>query len=102
MKGNKISTFKKVNIVVTSLAGIMDDPLLSFLVKNNNSKLIFVQHGGGYGLNKDRLDYVIEHEGADTMYYWGTGDHNVFPTRYRTKNFGKINSKILGQILFSF
>jgi len=87
---HKISNIKKIDTVVTSLAGIMDDPLMSFLVKNNNCKLIYVQHGGGYGLYKNHQAYQIEDEGADTMYYWGTGDNNVYPTRYRKKYFSKV------------
>ncbi len=86
----KISNIKKIDTVVTSLAGIMDDPLLSFLVKNNNCKLIYVQHGSGYGLNKNHQAFRIEDGGADLMYYWGTGDNNVYPTRYRDKYFPKM------------
>jgi hypothetical protein len=87
---HKISNVKKIDTVVTSLAGIMDDPLLSFLVKNNNCKLIYVQHGGGYGLNKNHQAFRIEDGGADLMYYWGTGGNNVYPTRYRDKYFSKM------------
>ena len=91
---HKISNIKKIDTVVTSLAGIMDDPLLSFLVKNNNCKLIYIQHGGGYGLNKEHQAWTIEDDGADTMYYWGTGDNNVYPTRYRNNYFSKMRHQI--------
>jgi len=92
---NKISNFKNVKTVATSLVGIMDDPLLSFLVKNSKSKLIFVQHGGGYGLNMNHIGHQIEDSGADTMYYWGTGDNNVYPTRYSNKFFSTIQNQVL-------
>ena len=91
---NKISNFKNVKTVATSLVGIMDDPLLSFLVKNSKSKLIFVQHGGGYGLNDKRVEYQLEDVGCKTMYYWGTGEHNIYPSRYKNKSFPKMNSEI--------
>jgi hypothetical protein len=84
----------KIETVVTSIYGLMDDPLLSFLIKNNNSQLIYVQHGGGYGLYKNHQVWQIEEGGADKMYYWGTGDHNVYPTRYRNQYFSRINSEI--------
>jgi len=87
---HKISNLKKIDTVITSIAGIQDDPLLSFLVKKNNCKLIYVQHGGGYGLNKNHQPFQIEESGANIMYYWGTGDKNVYPTRYRNKYFSKM------------
>jgi len=85
----------KMDTVVTSLSGVMDDPLLSFLIKNNNSKLIYVQHGGGYGLNGNHLGHQMEDSGAKIMYYWGTGDNNVYPTRYRNKYFSKISRRVV-------
>jgi hypothetical protein len=85
----------KIDKVATSLSGVMSDPLLSFLIKNNSSKLIYVQHGGGPGLNKNILQYQLEHKGADIMYYWGTGENNVYPTRYRNKFFSRMNQKVL-------
>tara|TARA_B110000008_G_C16945984_1_gene554469 strand:- start:409 stop:1743 length:1335 start_codon:yes stop_codon:yes gene_type:complete len=81
----------KIGTVAATIFGIMSDPLLSFLVKSNSSKLIYVQHGGGYGLNKDHLGHQMEDSGSDLMYYWGTGDKNVFPTRYRSKHFARMN-----------
>jgi len=63
------------------------------LVKNNNCKLVYVQHGGGYGLIKSHIGHQIEDSGADIMYYWGTGDNNVYPTRYRNKYFSKISRR---------
>jgi len=90
LSSHEISNFNNIDVVATSIYGIMGDPLLSFLVKNNNSKLIYVQHGGGYGLNKEHQAWQIEEKGADLMYYWGTGDNNVYPTRYRERYFSKI------------
>jgi len=84
-----------IDRVVTSLSGVMSDPLLSFLIKKNRSKLIYIQHGGGPGLNKENIQYEIEHSGADMMYYWGTGEKNVYPTRYRNKFFSKIDKQVL-------
>ena len=49
---HKLSNFKGLESVATNIYGIMDDPLLSFLVKTNKSKIAYVQHGGGQGLNK--------------------------------------------------
>jgi len=80
----------EIGTVAASIYGLMSDPLLSFLIKNNSSRLVYVQHGGGYGLNKDHLGHQMEESGSDMMLYWGTGDHNVFPTRYREKYFPKI------------
>jgi hypothetical protein len=92
---HEMSNIKKIDTVVTSMAGICGDPLLSFLVKNNNCRLVYVQHGGGYGLNKNHLTHKIEDDGADLMYYWGTGDNNVYPTRYRDKYFSKMCHKAI-------
>ena len=80
----------EIGTVAASLYGLMSDPLLSFLIKNNCSRLVYVQHGGGYGLNKDHLGHQMEESGSDMMLYWGTGSNNVFPTRYREKYFPKI------------
>lgn len=81
----------EIRNVAASIYGLMSDPLLSFLIKNNSSRLIYVQHGGGYGLNKNHLGHQMEESGSDMMLYWGTGDNNVFPTRYRKNYFPKIN-----------
>lgn len=80
----------EIGTVAASIYGVMSDPLLSFLIKNNNSRLVYVQHGGGYGLNKNHLGHQMEESGSDMMLYWGTGDNNVFPTRYREKYFPQI------------
>ena len=88
---HKISNIK-IATVFTSIYGVMGDPLLSFLIKNNNSNLAYVQHGGGYGLNKEHQAWQIEQDGANIMYYWGTGDNNVYPTRYRNKYFSRIQN----------
>jgi len=66
---------------------------MSFLIKNASPKLIYVQHGGGYGLNYKRLMYQIEESGCDEMYFWGTGDKNVFPTRFKSDGFRRMNDK---------
>lgn len=80
----------EISTVAASIYGLMSDPLLSFLIKNNCSRLVYVQHGGGYGFNKNHLGYQMEESGSDMMLYWGTGDNNVFPTRYRENYFPKI------------
>lgn len=80
--------------VLSSVYGIMDDPILSFMVKKSQAKLIYVQHGGGYGLNKTHVGHRLEKEGADSMYYWGTGEKNVYPTRYRNRYFARIKDDI--------
>lgn len=51
-KNHEVSNIKKIDVVATSVYGIMEDPLLSFLVRNNNSRLVYVQHGAGYGISK--------------------------------------------------
>jgi hypothetical protein len=85
----------KVDKVATSIYGVMEDPLLSFLIKKHNSELIYVQHGGGPGFNSEHLAFIIEESGADCMYFWGTGENNVYPTRYRDKFFPKLSSKVV-------
>ena len=90
LSSHKISNLSGIDTVASSIYGIMEDPLLSFMIKNNHSKLIYVQHGAGYGLNKKHQAWQIEEKGADLMYFWGTGDNNVYPTRYRDKYFSKM------------
>lgn len=86
----------KINIkkVVTSIYGVMADPLLGSIIRNNKSELYYIQHGGGYGLNDKRVEYQLEDAGCKTMYYWGTGKHNIYPSRYKNKSFPKMNSEI--------
>lgn len=86
----------KINIkkVVTSIYGVMADPLLGSIIRNNKSDLYYIQHGGGYGLNDKRVEYQLEDVGCKTMYYWGTGEHNIYPSRYKNKSFPKMNSEI--------
>ena len=64
---------------------------MSFLIRNASPKLIYVQHGGGYGLNYKRLMYEIEELGSDEMYYWC--QKNVFPTRFKSNGFRRMNSR---------
>ena len=80
---NSSLTNINIEVVATSVYGLMEDPVLSFIVKNNRSKLIYVQHGGNYGFNGDHIGLKAEKEGADVMVYWGVGDYNVYPTRFR-------------------
>tara|TARA_B100001142_G_scaffold330044_1_gene395841 strand:- start:18178 stop:19509 length:1332 start_codon:yes stop_codon:yes gene_type:complete len=86
----------KINIkkVVTSIYGVMADPLLGSIIRNNKSDLYYIQHGGGYGLNDKRVEYQLEDSGCKTMYYWGTGKQNIYPSRYKDKSFPKMNSEI--------
>ena len=91
-KNHRISRIK-IDKVASTIYGILEDPLMSFLIKNSLPKLIYVQHGGGYGLNHKRIMYEIEERGSDEMYFWGTGNKNVFPTRFKSKGFRKINDK---------
>ena len=79
----------KIKNVVSSIYGIMDDPLLGAIVRNNKADLFYLQHGGGYGLRSNRLAYNIESEGCKDFYYWGTGMKNIYPTRYKNKVFFK-------------
>jgi len=85
---NKISLYiPNIKNIYTNIYCLQNDPLISYIARNNNANLIYIQHGGGYGLNNGRIDYDLEHNGANKMLYWGTGRHNVFPSRYRTKRF---------------
>jgi len=93
-KNHKISDYQ-IETMATSIYGMMEDPLLSFLVKKSNCKLIYLQHGGGYGLNFNSQKWQIEKDGSDIMYFWGTGNNNVYPTRYREKYFPKIGNKLI-------
>ena len=83
-----------INKVVTSIYGVMADPLLGSIIRNNKSDLYYTQHGGGYGLNDKKVEYHLEDAGCKTMYYWGTGKHNIYPSRYKNKSFPKMNSEI--------
>ena len=84
-----------INKVVTSIYGVMADPLLGSIIRNNKSDLYYTQHGGAYGLNDKRVEYQLEDAGCKTMYYWGTGEYNIFPTRFRESSFGRISSDVL-------
>ena len=76
-------------IIYSNIYVCQKDPIVSFLSMNKNTRLIYMQHGGGYGFNEDRIDYQIEYTGASKMLFWGSGDQNVFQTRFRYKNFLK-------------
>tara|TARA_B100000767_G_scaffold67777_1_gene64281 strand:+ start:25364 stop:26695 length:1332 start_codon:yes stop_codon:yes gene_type:complete len=78
-------------IILSNIYVCQHDPIVSFLSMNKSTRLIYIQHGGGYGFNEDRIDYQIEYNGASKMLFWGSGDQNVFQTRFRYKNF--LNSK---------
>jgi len=94
LKNHKISGYQ-TKTIATSIYGIMEDPLISFLVKKSECKLVYIQHGGGYGLNSNSIKWQIEKDGSDIMYFWGTGNNNVYPTRYRNKYFPKIKNKLI-------
>ena len=81
-------------IIYSNIYVCQKDPIVSFLCMNKNTKLIYMQHGGGYGFNEDRIDYQIEYAGASKMLFWGSGDHNVFQTRFRYKNFLKSSNNV--------
>lgn len=84
-----------VNCICTSVYGLMYDPVISFMAKNNQSKLVYVQHGGDYNLTES-LENQVEAQGASEMLYWGTGEKNIFPTRYpEIPNESRIADKIL-------
>lgn len=89
----------RIKSVITTPWGLMEDPLMSALVRNNQSILYYVQHGGGNGIIdiRERVVSQIEEEGCQKMYYWGTGKNNVFPTRYKKNGFKsmKNNCKII-------
>lgn len=74
-------------IIYSSIYSLQKDPIVSFLSMSKNTRLNYIQHGGGYGFNEDRIDYKIEYAGASNMLFWGSGDQNVFQTRFRYKNF---------------
>lgn len=85
---NKLSLYSpNIKNIYTNIYCLQNDPLISYIARNNNANLIFIQHGGGYGLNHGRIDYDIEHNGANKMLYWGLGKYNVLPSRFRTKRF---------------
>ena len=91
---NLSSICSEKKIVYSNIYACQNDPIVSFLCKNNNTRLIYIQHGGGYGLNEDRIDYQIEYSGASKMLFWGFGDQNVFQTRFRYKNYLKSRNKV--------
>lgn len=78
---HEIQAESELHTVCTSVYGIMIDPLLAALVRRNDAKKVYVQHGGYYGLVSN-LAHQIEVEGSDEMLWWGVGKNNVFPTRY--------------------
>ena len=89
----KISSYTpNIKNIYTNVYCLHNDPLFGYIARNNNANLIYIQHGGGYGLNNGRIDYDLEHNGANKMFYWGTGKHNVFPSRFRTKRYLPTNN----------
>lgn len=68
--------------VVSSIYGLMDDPLLSRLLVRSGAELTYVQHGGSYGLIPP-TEYEIEKTGCDRFLHWGLGDINVYPTAWK-------------------
>jgi len=84
----------KINTVVSCLHGIMADPLLGSIIRKNKSDIFYLQHGGGYGLRMNRIQYMIEEDGCKKMFFWGTGNHNIFPSRYKSVFFPKIGSDV--------
>jgi hypothetical protein len=90
---NKISLYTpNIKNIYTNVYTLQNDPLISYIARNNNANLIYIQHGGGYGLNNERLEYNLEHNGANKMFYWGAGEHNIFPPRFRTKGYLPTNN----------
>jgi len=71
--------------VIANIYGMMQDPLLSALVRKSKSKLIYTQHGGGYGLNRHHDAHIIEIHGSDEFLYWLIGDRGILPTRYKKR-----------------
>lgn len=84
----------RVNVVCSSVYGVMLDPLLASVVRNNSCRLVYVQHGGAYGLIYPLL-HELEVLGADEMIWWGVGEHNVLPTRYAEKPSTLINERTM-------
>lgn len=91
---NFSSRCREKKIVYSNIYVCQKDPIVSFLSMNKNTRLIYMQHGGGYGFNEDRIDYQIEYTGASKMLFWGSGDENVFQTRFRYKNFLKSSNSV--------
>ena len=91
---NITSKCSEKKIIYSNIYNLMKDPIVSFLSMSKNTRLIYMQHGGGYGFNEDRIDYQIEYAGASKMLFWGTGDQNVFQTRFRYNNFLKSTNTV--------
>ena len=91
---NLSSRCHEKKIIYSNIYVCQKDPIISFLCMNNNTRLIYMQHGGGYGFNEDRIDYQIEYSGASNMLFWGSGDQNVFQTRFRYKNYLKSTNTV--------
>lgn len=91
---NHFLTRLKLRFVFTSIYGVMLDPMLASMIRMQNPKLLYVQHGGSYGFGKNTW-HDIECHGADEMLYWGVGDKNVYPTRYKTRNKSKKKGEII-------
>lgn len=79
---DSISYLYPISRLASSIYGIMADPAMSAVVRNQKPELIYVQHGGGYGLLPNNAWETYESTGCDRMLNWGTGTENVYPTRF--------------------
>ena len=76
-----ISQFSFCKTIITSVYGIMDDPVLSLCIARTRPHLIFIAHGGSYGFINSCL-HNIEYKGCDLMLGWGSLDYNIKQTRF--------------------
>ena len=56
-------------IVYSNIYACQNDPIFSFLCKNNNTRLIYIQHGGGYALMKTELIIKLNIAGHQKCYF---------------------------------
>lgn len=73
--------FNYVKNVCANVLGIMEDPLLGFIVCISRANLIYIQHGGYYGFVDDPL-HCIERNSCNKMFFWGVGENNCIPTKF--------------------
>ena len=77
----KASGFVRVENVCANIYGIMEDPLLGFIVCVSGANLIYIQHGGSYGI-LDEPVHKIERTSCEKMLFWGVGENNCYPSKF--------------------
>lgn len=93
-KNNPITKLLKPASIFTTGCGLMEDPLLEHVVLRNSSELVFVAHGGGYGLHNNLMLHYIEEACCNKFLYWGIGPNGIKQTRFKSRRIHESNNVV--------